>query len=477
MNQQNIDIQTSLKDALQLQKNKFIAKPYPSYAERIADLNSLKQLLSDNEQDIISAINADYGNRAVAETLLAEMLVVYNEIKHTKKQLKKWLKTQRRHTDWMLFPGVKNTVEPQPLGVVGVITPWNFPINLSFGPLAAIFAAGNSALVKMSENSMNLARLLNERVAQYFPPEKLQFIVETGDVGPLFSSLPFDHLLFTGSGTTGRKVMANAAKNLTPVTLELGGKSPAVVAPDYPLNQAVERIMFAKQMNAGQICTNVDYVFVGEQQLQDFIKLSQAWVAKHVPDIHADSYTAIIDDLAFNRLQETIMQAQMAGSKIVWLQQQTPCPISRKFPLVLVINPSDEDLTLCQRETFGPILTVRTYQDSQQVIDYINRHDRPLAFYPFTNDKQLVKHYIRHVMSGGVTINDALYHVAQHDLPFGGVGPSGMGHYHGKEGFMTFSKLRPICQQPRWSANKLFYPPFGSFKQSLMRKMLSITKK
>jgi coniferyl-aldehyde dehydrogenase len=344
-----------------------------------------------------------------------------------------------------------------------MIVPWNFPINLSFMPLAAAFAAGNRAMVKMSENSVNLTRLLMELAPRYFPEEKLRFFEETGGVGIEFSKIPFDLIIFTGSGQTGKAVMASAAQNLTPVVLELGGKAPAVIDPRYDLKKAVERIMFVKQFNAGQICTNVDYVFVHESQRDEFVEHARTYAAKHCPDIEHTDYTAVIDERSMKRLAETLEDARDKGAKVVNLggEQQINFE-TRKFPMHLVMDTSEE-MTIRQRETFGPLLMVMTYNEPGEVIDYVNSKDRPLALYPFTNDRKLADLYIERIMSGGVTVNDALFHVAQHDIPFGGVGPSGMGHYHGREGFETFSKMRPVFYQAGFSAMQFLRPPYGKF--------------
>jgi coniferyl-aldehyde dehydrogenase len=457
------DAATRLQRDFERQRADHLAQPCPDYRQRRADLLTLKRMLGDNTEQIIAAINTDYGNRSRHESLFAEIIPVADSINHAVKNLRSWMKVQRRHVDMSLFPGGKNRVIPQPLGVVGLIVPWNFPINLAFSQLVAVFAAGNRAMVKLSENSVALSRLLGQISERYFPPEKLRFYEETGSVGNEFSQIPFDMLIFTGSGPTGRAVMRSAASNLTPVILELGGKSPAVIDPDYPLGKAVERIMFAKQFNAGQICTSVDYVFVHESRRDEFVQLAEAYAKEHCPDIDSADYTSVIDQRAFQRLLDTLEDARSKGARIVNLSPGREAnAASRKIPLQLVLDTSP-DMLIRNRETFGPLLMVLTYRTEQEVIDYINSHDRPLAFYPFTNDRKLAQRYIERIMSGGVTVNDALLHVAQHDLPFGGVGPSGMGHYHGYEGFVACSKMRPVFYQARFSALRYLAPPYGKF--------------
>ena len=469
MDSSDLPLAERLNAALALQRAAYHAHPVPGYAERRADLERLRALLLDQQAAIADAISADYGHRSRHETRLAELVPAVDGIGHALKHLKSWMRVQRRSVDWMTFPFARNRVIPQPLGVVGVIVPWNFPINLSFVPLTAILAAGNHAMVKLSENSRRLAALLIEKVPAYFPPEKLQFFDESGGVGVAFSQLPFDHLLFTGSGTTGRAVMAAAAKNLCPVTLELGGKSPAIVARDFPLATAAERILYVKCMNAGQICTTVDHVWLPSDKTDEFVKLAQKIVPRMYASLASPDYTSIIDPKSFDRLLSALDDARARGARVIPL---LPGPAfdaaTRKIAPHIVIG-APTDSALMQREIFGPILPLRQYHSVDDVIAEINEGDRPLAVYPFSKDEAFIKRVLDQVMSGGVSVNDALFHVAQHDLPFGGVGPSGMGHYHGREGFNTFSKLRPVFRQAPVSALKFFGPPYGARMNALLK--------
>ena len=378
------------------------------------------------------------------------------------------MRPQRRGVDLLLFPGARNRVVPQPLGVVGVIVPWNFPINLTFSALTSIFAAGNRALVKLSENSRHFAALLLERLPRYFPAEKLAVFDETGGVGVAFSRLPVDHLLFTGSTQTGRSVMAAAAANLCPVTLELGGKSPALVCEDFPLRTAAERILFVKLMNAGQICTTVDYLWLPRGQLADFVEHARRIVTARYQSIESPDYTAIIDDRAFERVTDAILEARRRGAQVVQLLPGKPWnPATRKISPHLVLDPPP-DCELMQREIFGPVLPVFGYEQLNEAVQFINARPRPLAFYPFSRRRARIRYLLEHVMSGGVSVNDALWHVGQHDLPFGGVGASGMGHYHGADGFLTFSKLRPVFYQAPLSGMRLLWPPFGALTDRVL---------
>ncbi|MBK7954014.1 MAG: coniferyl aldehyde dehydrogenase [Candidatus Accumulibacter sp.] len=455
-------IPAEFEECLARQRVAYLAEPNPSYAQRVSDLSTLARMLKENQDAIVAAICRDYTNRAEFETLFAEFFICLEGIRDTIKHLKRWMKPMKRHVDFMLYPLAKNRLIPQPLGVVGVITPWNFPLYLAFGPLTGIFAAGNRAMVKMSENSVNLARLLISLSPKYFPADKLMFFEDGGGRGPAFGALPFDHLLFTGSGQTGRAVMAAAARNLTPVTLELGGKAPAIVGADFPIKTAAERLLWVKMFNAGQVCLNVDYLFLPEGRVDEFVEHARRVVAQRYPDINGVDYTSIIDERSHKRLSEMLEDARAKGATLVNLMPtQQADPALRKLAPHLVLNVS-EDMQVMQREIFGPILPIRTYRDPEEVVRYITAHDRPLAIYPFTHDKALQQLYIDRVMSGGVSVNEAMMHVTQHDMPFGGVGASGMGHYHGYEGFVTFSKLRPVFYQAPFSViQMLFLPPYG----------------
>ena len=458
-----------LKERLECQRGAYLLNPEPNYESRINDLRTLERFIREQQEAIIIAIDRDYGHRSRHETLFTEIMPTLDGIKHAIKHLKRWMRPQRRSVDFMTFTGAKNRVIPQPLGVVGVIVPWNFPVFLTFSPLTFIFAAGNRAMVKMSENSRHLAAVLIEKMPLYFPVEKLQFFDEQGGVGIAFSKLPFDHLLFTGSSQTGRSVMASAAQNLCPVTLELGGKSPALVLDDFPLDKAAARILYVKLLNAGQICTTVDYVYLPQQKINDFLLLAKSIVAQRYPSIHSMDYTSIIDDKSFVRLTQALLDAQSKGATLIQLIDGAPWDAdARKIAPHIVLNAPD-DCELMQREIFGPILPIKGFEDIDVVVQEINARPRPLAFYPFSNDADRVNDLLTRVMSGGVTVNDALFHVAQHDLPFGGVGASGMGHYHGHEGFVTFSKMRPIFYQTRMSSLMFMMPPYGKRFERILK--------
>ncbi len=464
---------TTPRDALvvtlERQRRSWLADPVPSAAARRADLRSLQRFVVDNKADLCAAISKDYGNRSMHETQLLEIFPVVDGIDHALKHLAQWMRPQRRGINRLVFLAARNRVIPQPIGVVGVIVPWNFPLNLSLLPLTYIFAAGNRAMVKMSENSRHLSRLLIERLPTYLPRDKLSIFEETGGVGVEFSRLPFDHLMFTGSGLTGRAVMAAAAQNLCPVTLELGGKAPALVCDDFPIATAAERILYVKFLNAGQICTTVDHVWVPRAKVDTFVAHARRMVPALYPSLATADYTSIIDQRAFTRLKAALEQAHAAGATLLPL---LPGPAwdehTRKINPHLVLD-APPDCDLSRHEIFGPILPIRSYDRLDQVVDAINAGPRPLAFYPFSHHPEVVDDLLRRVMSGGVSVNDALFHVGQHELPFGGVGESGMGHYHGREGFETFSKMRPVFYQSRLNSLRFLRPPYGKFADRVLK--------
>jgi coniferyl-aldehyde dehydrogenase len=458
-----------LQATLALQRAAYRAAPVPSEAERRRDLKALRAFVSDHRDAICEAISLDFGYRSRHDTLLTDIVPVLRDIDHTLSHLRRWMRVQRRGADRLAFGLARNRVIPQPLGVVGVIVPWNFPVFLSFPPLAAIFAAGNRAMVKMSENSRHLTRLLIDKSRDYFPPEKLAFFEETGGVGVEFSKLPFDHLLFTGSTQTGRSVMAAAAPNLCPVTLELGGRSPALVCDDFDIDQAAERVLFAKLMNAGQACVAVDHLYLPRARVDRFVEAARRLVPQRYASLDSPDYTSIIDDRAYARLTDALDEAAARGATVIPLLPAPHRDAARHRLAPHLVLGAPDDCALLQREIFGPILPVLAYDDLGEAVRQIQQRPRPLAFYPFTHDRSRLQYLLDHVMSGGVTVNDAFFHVGQSDLPFGGVGPSGMGHYHGREGFETFSKMRPVFEQSRFSLGRLIYPPYGRVIDTLLK--------
>ncbi len=440
-----------------LQREAYLRHPYPTYEERLENLTKLERVLVDNATAIAEAITADFGHRAFEETMMAELFTSVDGIRDAKKRLRKWMRPQRRHVS-VLFATGSNRVIPQPKGVVGVVSPWNYPLFLTAGPLTSILAAGNRAMVKMASNSQHLCRLLADKCRAVFPEDVLAILA--GVRAQDFSTLPYDHIIFTGSADAGRTVMRAAAENLTPVTLELGGKSPTIVCDDFDVEEAASRILYAKYLNAGQTCLAPDYVFVPEAKRDAFVAAARRIVAERYPDPNQPSYTSVIDDKSYRRLRATLEDARQKGAELVSLVPGAAFNDQlRKIPPHLVLGVTD-GMAIMQDEIFGPLLPVKTYKGLDEVIAYVTSRDRPLGFYVFTNDSAAEQKLIYSTISGGVTVNNCMLHVAQHDVPFGGVGASGIGHYHGYEGFLEFSKLRPVFKNPRLSLLHLFYPPY-----------------
>ena len=452
-----------------LQRAAYLREPYPTFAERRARLDALERILLDNADAIADAINADFGHRSAEESKMLELFGCVDNIRYTRKRLAKWMKPQRRHVSY-LFAGGRNRVIPQPKGVVGIVSPWNYPLFLTIGPLISVLAAGNRAMIKMASSSQTLCRLLAELVRARFDEDVLAIL--PGVPAQDFSTLPFDHLIFTGSADAGRAVMRAAAENLTPVTLELGGKSPTIICPDYDVAEAAEHILYGKLINAGQTCLAPDYLFVPAAQRDAFVAAAQRIVARRYPDIAARSYTSIIDEKSYRRLRATLEDAERKGARLVPLVPgATWHDELRKIPPHLVLDVTD-DMTIMRDEIFGPLFPVKTYRDLDEVIAYITARDRPLGLYLFTNDKATEERLLYRTISGGVTINNCVLHVAQHDMPFGGSGASGMGQYHAYEGFLEFSKMRPVFTNPRLSLLKWFYPPYTRRHQRLINLLL-----
>ncbi len=430
-------------------------------------LKSLANLLVTEQKAIIDAINADFSNRSADETLLAEVLPSLHGVHYATKRVRKWMKPSRRSVGMQFMPASAKVIY-QPLGVVGVIVPWNYPLFLAIGPLTGALAAGNRVMIKMSESTPESARVLKDLLAKVFPEDLVAVVQGEVDVGVAFSKLPFDHLLFTGATSVGKHVMRAAAENLTPVTLELGGKSPAIVSASVPMKDAAERIAFGKSLNAGQTCVAPDYVLVPQNRVDEFVESYRQVVQGFFPTLENNpDYTAIINERQLSRLNGYLADAQARGATVIPLFPQAQ---GRRLPQALVLNVTDE-MKIMQEEIFGPLLPVIPYQTLDQALSYVNERDRPLALYFFGYDKREQDHVLAQTHSGGVCLNDTLLHVAQDDMPFGGVGPSGMGHYHGHEGFLTFSKAKGVFSKPRFNAARVIYPPYGKSLQKLVYKL------
>jgi len=456
-----------LQSLLEQQRRAFLADPYPSAAGRVQWLDALHRLLASNQQAIIEAISADFGNRSADETRLAEIMPSLHGIDYARRRLRRWMKPSRRSVGLAFQPASAKVVY-QPLGVIGIIVPWNYPLYLAIGPLIGALAAGNRVMLKMSESTSATGLLLKDLLAQVFPEDQVAVVLGEADVGIAFSRLPFDHLLFTGSTSIGRQVMRAAAENLTPVTLELGGKSPAIVSANVPLADAAERIAFGKTLNAGQTCVAPDYVLVPRTRIEGFIDVYRQVIRRFYPQLSDNpDYTSIINPRQQARLQDYLDDAQARGARLLPLFEQSQ---DRRMPHHLLLDVTDE-MRVMQDEIFGPLLPIVPYDDLEQALAYVNARPRPLALYYFGYDKAEQQTVLERTHSGGVCLNDTLLHVAQDDLPFGGVGPSGMGHYHGHEGFLTFSKAKGVFIKQRFNASRLIYPPYGKALQKLVYRL------
>jgi acyl-CoA reductase-like NAD-dependent aldehyde dehydrogenase len=378
------------------------------------------------------------------------------------------MKPQKKSPSIWFRPG-RARIIPQPLGVVGIIVPWNYPLFLAISPLAAALAAGNRVMLKMSEFTPRTGELLAELIARHFTADDVAVVLGDAAVGADFARLPFDHLLFTGSTKVGHDIMRMAADNLTPVTLELGGKSPVIVGPDYPLEKAAERIMVGKLLNAGQTCIAPDYVLLPAGREQEFVDAARTVVARCFPAMATTpDYTSIINERHYQRLQGYVSDAQERGARIEPLSMAAADATQRKLPPLALLDVND-DMRVMQDEIFGPLLPVLPYADLDAAISYVNRHPRPLALYYFGHDGAARDRVLNETVAGGVTVNDTILHIAQEELPFGGVGPSGMGQYHGIEGFRTFSKQKAVFYQSGLNGMALFNPPYGALFERLTK--------
>ncbi len=442
----------------------------PTYAERVTSLRALEKLLLDNKAAIVDAISRDFGNRSRHETLIAEIFVAVEGIRHILSHLRAWMEPERRQVGWAFLPATAKVVY-QPLGVVGIISPWNYPLQLAVAPLAAALAAGNRAMIKPSDLTPHIGELMQELMASHFPADQVAVFVGGADVSEAFSRLAFDHIVFTGSTRVGKVVMRAAAENLVPVTLELGGKSPAIIGPDYPIELAAQKIMLGKLFNAGQTCIAPDYVFVPRASRERFVAACTQAATTMFPTLENNGdYTAVVNDRHYQRLQSYLADADTRGAKLVKINPASEPldPARRKLAPTLVLDPS-EDMTVMQDEIFGPILPVLTYGELGEAINYVNDHPRPLALYGFTNDARTVDRLLEETISGGAAINETMLQFAQEDLPFGGVGPSGMGHYHGFEGFETLSKKKSVFHQARLNTVGVMRPPYGKLIEGFLR--------
>ena len=450
------------------QRQAFAAQPMPSAAQRREWLAQLRTLLLQEKDALVEAIGQDFGNRSADETLMAELLPSLQGIDYARKRISRWMRPSRRSVGLAFQPASAQVIY-QPLGVVGVVVPWNYPLFLAIGPLVGALAAGNRVMIKMSEATPATSALLKRLLAGIFAEDLVCVALGEAELGAAFSRLPFDHLLFTGATSVGRLVMRAAADNLTPVTLELGGKSPAIVSASVPLADAAERIAFGKTVNAGQTCVAPDYVLVPRARVEDFVEAYRAAVLRFYPRLEDNpDYTSIINARQHQRLLDYLDDALARGARLLPIYPQGQ---ARRMPHTLLLDVSD-DMRVMQEEIFGPLLPIVPYDRLEDALVYVNRRPRPLALYYFGYARDEQQQVLEQTHSGGVCLNDTLLHVAQDDLPFGGIGPSGMGHYHGHEGFLTFSKAKAVFAKQRFNAARSIYPPYGSRLQRLIYRFL-----
>ncbi|USD38096.1 coniferyl aldehyde dehydrogenase [Ferrimonas sp. SCSIO 43195] len=470
LNQVSDDHQRML-DRFAQQRAAFQQMPMPSVEARIHSLQRLKAALLAHKDRLCEALNQDYDGRSTQDTLISDILPCIMNIKYSCKRLKKWARPERRHAGLLLSPA-KVEVHYQPLGVVGIVVPWNFPVMLSLGPLITAIAAGNRAMVKLSEFTPHTNAVLVQMLASAFDHDEVACIEGDAKLAAQFTSLPFDHLLFTGSTNIGRHVMHAAADNLTPVTLELGGKSPVIVGPDVDIDNAVERMSYGKCLNAGQICVAPDYVLVPRDKLDDFVSSYQKNFSLMYPKgVHSRDYGSVINDRQYQRLLGLLEDATAKGATAIPCAEGQHRDDSRQRLTTHLLLNTTEEMTVLQEEIFGPLLPVIPYDSIDDALDYIRHRPRPLALYLLSYDKVLQQKVISETHAGGMCINDALFHVAADDAPFGGIGPSGMGHYHGIEGFKTFSKAKTVLTQGKFSSGILMHPPYGKWIQTLIFKL------
>lgn len=460
---------TDLQSLFRAQQAGFAGERAPDLATRLDRLARLKRLLTTHETRLAKAISADFGHRSHHETVIAEVFIVLGAIAHARRHLKRWMARRRVTTALHSLPA-SSWVQPQPLGVVGIVSPWNYPLQLALAPAVEALAAGNRVMLKPSELTPRFSALLAELVAQFFTADECVVVTGDAELAKAFVSLPFDHLLFTGSTVVGRQVAVAAAANLTPVTLELGGKSPVIIDADADLQDAAQRIAVGKLLNAGQTCIAPDYVLLPTDRRDAFVQAYAAAARRLYPTLaNNPDYTSIVNERHHARLLGLLDDARAQGARVIATHPDEGAhAASRKMVPTLLLDVHD-GMRAMQEEIFGPLLPVLAVPDLAAAIDYVNAHARPLALYWFGRDAARRDQMLQQTLSGGVTLNDTLLHVAQDNLPFGGVGPSGMGAYHGQTGFDRFSHLRPVLAQSRYAGNRLLWPPYGPLAERVIR--------
>ena len=481
INVDNDPITEKMMAALQAQRDDYLAEGFVTAETRIDRMRRGMNSVAKYQDKLIDALSQDFSCRPRELSMLTDIAASIQPFKGAIKHVKKWMKPEKRKSTFpMGLLGGRSRIEYQPLGVVGVISPWNFPVNLTFAPMADIMAAGNRVMIKPSEFTPTVSEVMAEVVRDAWDEKEVTIFPGGPEVGAAFSSLPFDHLLFTGATSIARHIMAAAAKNLVPVTLELGGKSPVLISRSADIKKAVSRIMLGKTMNAGQICLAPDYLMVPEEKLDEVVEEIRASVAEMYPKLLDNpQYTSVVNERHFTRLSENVADARAKGADVIecnpagedFSSQQG----THKIPPTIIKNTS-EDMRVLEEEIFGPLLPIRTYKDFGETIDYVNSKPRPLAVYYFGDDQGEERTVLDRTTSGGVCLNDVIMHIMQEDLPFGGVGPAGMGAYHGYDGFKTFSHAKAIYKQTGVDVAGLggMRPPYGPATEKTIKMQTKI---
>jgi coniferyl-aldehyde dehydrogenase len=468
--------QADMQAVLERQRSAYLAEGVVTSATRIDRLERAVQVVKKHQRVFVDAMNEDFGHRSEHQSLFTDVASSIGPLRHAQQNLKRWQKKDKRKVNpgILALLGAKAWVEYQPLGVVGVISPWNFPVNLTFTPLAGVLSAGNRCMIKPSEYTPVTSAAMAVGFAEEFDEEEIAVITGGPQTGADFSGLAFDHLLFTGATSVAKHVMRAASENLVPVTLELGGKSPVIISPRAQMDTTTDALMAGKMLNAGQICLAPDYVFVPRDRMSEFVESSKRSVAKMYPTLLDNpDYTSVVNERHFERINGYVEEARERGVEVIEInpanedfRQQSAHKIAPTF----LIDPP-EDSAVMQEEIFGPVMPIKSYDNLDETVDYVNSHDRPLGLYYFGTDQQETKEVLTKTTSGGVTLNDVVMHVAQEDLAFGGVGPSGMGAYHGEDGFRTFSHAKSVFKQATFNpADKLgLRPPYGEKLLGLLK--------
>ena len=471
--------QADMQGVLDRQRKAYLAEGVVSAATRVDRLERAIQAVKKHQKAFVDAMNEDFGHRSEHQSMFTDIASSIGPLRHAQQHLKHWVKKDKRKVTPSILAllGAKSWVEYQPLGVVGVISPWNFPVNLTFTPLAGILSAGNRCMIKPSEYTPATSAAMAVAFAEAFDEEEIAVVTGGPQTGSDFSGLAFDHLLFTGATSVAKHVMRAASANLVPVTLELGGKSPVIISSKAEMDTTTDALMAGKMLNAGQICLAPDYVFVPRERMGEFVDSSKRAVAKMFPTLLDNpDYTSVVNARHFERISGYVDEAKERGVEVVEInpanedfRQQS----AHKIPHTLLIDPP-EDSAVMQEEIFGPVMPIKPYDTIDETVDYVNAHDRPLGLYYFGNDKQETEQVLNHTTSGGVTVNDVIMHIAQENLPFGGVGPSGMGAYHGEDGFRTFSHAKAVFKQATFNpAEKLgLRPPYGEKLMGILKSQM-----